>query len=83
MSPLALAVIRVLGAMVLFWLFGFWIPKETVDKKDYFKFLITAIFGAGLNMILFLKGLEFTSPIHASAIITITPVLILILCVFM
>jgi drug/metabolite transporter (DMT)-like permease len=34
-------------------------------------------------MLLFLKGLEFTTPIHASTIMTITPIVILILSVFM
>ena len=33
-------------------------------------------------MILFLKGLELTSPIHASVIMTITPVIIMILSIF-
>lgn len=82
MSPFALTVLRVVGATILFWLFSIWFPKEKIEKKDYFKFFIAAIFGVGLNMVLFLKGLELTSPIHASAIVTITPIIILILSVF-
>lgn len=33
-------------------------------------------------MLLFLKGLELTTPIHASVIMTITPVIILVLSIF-
>ncbi|MEM9680069.1 MAG: DMT family transporter, partial [Bacteroidota bacterium] len=50
-----------------------------VDKRDYIKFFFAAVFGVAVNMLLFLKGLELTSPIHAAAIVTITPVIILIL----
>ena len=78
-KPFALTVIRVVGATALFWLFSFWFPKEKIEKKDYKKFFIAAIFGVGLNMLFFLKGVELTTPIHASAIITIVPVIILVL----
>lgn len=78
-SPLAFVVLRVAGAAILFWIISLFLPKEKIQKKDYFKFILAAIFGVGINMILFLKGLELTTPIHASAIMTITPITILIL----
>lgn len=78
-QPFALTVLRVGGAAVLFWLISIWLPKEKVERKDYFKFFIAAVFGVAINMLFFLKGVELTTPIHASAIITITPVIILIL----
>ena len=52
-------------------------------QKDYLQFFYAAVFGVGINMMLFLKGLEFTTPIHASAIVTTTPIIILILSYFM
>ncbi|WP_411765986.1 DMT family transporter [Winogradskyella sp. A3E31] len=78
-GPLAFVILRVGGATILFWLVSLFLPKEKVDKKDYFKFFMAAVFGVGINMILFLKGLQLTTPIHASAIVTITPVIILVL----
>ena len=81
-KPLALVVLRVGGAALLFWLISPFLPKEKIDKKDYVKFFVAAIFGVMINMILFLKGLELTTPIHASSIVTITPVVILILSSF-
>ena len=78
-APFALTVLRVGGAAILFWGISIWLPKEKVERKDYFKFFIAAIFGVVINMLFFLKGIELTTPIHASAIMTITPVIILIL----
>lgn len=75
-------VLRVIGALILFWLLGLFLPKEKIEKRDFLRFIVAAIFGVFINMLLFLKGLELTSPIHASSIMTITPVIILILSYF-
>ena len=54
-------------------------PKEKIDKRDYIHFVIAAFFGVAVNMIMFFKGLEHTTPIHASVISTISPILVLIM----
>ena len=77
--PFALTVLRVGGAVILFWILSLFIPKEKIERKDYFKFFVAAIFGVSTNMLFFLKGIELTTPIHAAAIMTIIPVIILIL----
>lgn len=81
-KPFAFVILRVGGATVLFWLFSLLIPSEKIEKKDYIKFFTAAIFGVVINMLLFLKGLELTTPIHAASIVTIIPVIILILSAF-
>ena len=81
-KPFAFVLLRVLGATILFWLLGTFMPKEKIDRKDYKIFLLAAIFGVVTNMLLFLKGLELTTPIHASVIITITPIIILVFSSF-
>ena len=81
-KPFGFVVLRVLGATILFWILGAFIPKEKIDKKDYKNFFFAAVFGVATNMLLFLKGLELTTPIHASVIITITPIIILIFSSF-
>jgi drug/metabolite transporter (DMT)-like permease len=78
----ALVVLRVAGATLLFWMFSPFLPQEKIDKRDYIKFFIAAIFGVVINMLLFLKGLELTTPISASVIVTITPIIILVLSYF-
>lgn len=80
--PFALTILRVGGAAILFWLISIWLPKEKIERADYFKFFIAALFGVCINMLFFLKGVELTTPIHAAAITTITPVIILILSSF-
>jgi len=81
-KPMGLVLARVLGAVILFWLLGLFFKSEKIDKKDYLKFFYAAVCGVGVNMIFFLKGLEFTTPVHASVIMTSTPIVILVLSSF-
>ncbi|MEM6515538.1 MAG: DMT family transporter [Bacteroidota bacterium] len=81
-SPDALVVFRVAGAAILFWLFGLFYKGEKIERKDFLTLFFAALFGVGINMILYLKGLELTTPIHASVISTIIPILILVLSAF-
>lgn len=80
-KPFGLVLLRVAGATILFWLLGVFFKTKTVERKDFLKLFYAAVFGVFINMLLFLKGLEFTSPIHASTIMTITPIVILVLSV--
>lgn len=81
-KPFGFVVLRVVGATLLFWLVGLGVKSEKIDKKDFITIFFAALFGVGINMLLFLKGLELTSPIHASVIMTITPVIIMLLSIF-
>lgn len=78
-KPFGFVLLRLAGATLLFWIVSLFLPKEKIDKKDYLKFFVAAIFGVFINMIFYLKGLEHTSPIHASSIMIIVPINILIL----
>lgn len=82
LKPFGFVLLRVAGATALFWIISIFLPKQKIDKKDYFKFLVAAVFGVVINMLCFFKGLEYTSPIHAAAITTIVPILILVLSAF-
>lgn len=72
---------RILGAGLMFWVIKFFI-KEKVAKKDFGRLLICAILGVAGNQLLFLHGLNLTSPIDASIIITAVPILVLIFSFF-
>ena len=72
-------VLRVLGAAALFWLISLWGPKEKIEKKDYLRILVCAIFGMGVNMLVFFKGLSLSTPINSAVLITTTPIIVLIL----
>ena len=78
-KPAGFILLRLLGATTLFWILGIFVPKEKIQKQDYLTFIAAAFFGMFLNMLSFFKGLEFTTPIHASVISTITPIVVLVL----
>ncbi len=78
-KPYAFIALRVLGATLLFWIVGFFVAKEQIERKDYFRIFLAAIFGTALNMLTFFKGLSLTTPINASVMMLTTPILVLIL----
>ena len=76
-GPSAFIFLRVVGAGILFWIIKFFI-KERVEKKDLFLLLICGFFGVTTNQLFFFHGLNLTSPIDASIIITAIPVMVLV-----
>jgi len=82
-QPYALVMLRVIGAAILFWLVSFFGPKEKIEKKDYRRILICAVFGMGINMLAFFKGLALSTPINSAVIITLTPIFVLVLSVIL
>jgi drug/metabolite transporter (DMT)-like permease len=78
-QPYGLVMLRVIGASSLFWLASLFGPKEKIDRKDYRRILICALFGMGINMLVFFKGLSLSTPINSAVIITTTPIFVLIL----
>ncbi|MDC0637778.1 DMT family transporter, partial [Flavobacteriaceae bacterium] len=64
---------------LLFWLIAQFFPKERLKKKDRLLFLWCALFGMSINMTSFFKGLELSTPINSSVVITLVPVILLVL----
>jgi drug/metabolite transporter (DMT)-like permease len=82
LMPRAIILLRITGSMLVFWLVSLMLPKEKVERRDLFKIAVCAFFGVSLNQTLFFEGLNLTTPINASIIITLTPVLVLIFANF-
>ncbi|MEK9612666.1 MAG: DMT family transporter [Flavobacteriaceae bacterium] len=74
--------LRVVGASILFWTVGLFTPKETIDRKDYLRIFFAAFLGMCINMLMFFKGLQLSTPINSGVIVTLTPIIILILSAF-
>lgn len=74
--------LRVSGAAFVFWLLSFFYPSQKIDRKDWFRIIGCAAFGMVINMNTFFKGLELSTPINSSVVITLSPVLLLILSAF-
>jgi len=78
MPPFAFVLMRVSGAMSIFWLLSLFRPTEKIERKDYFKFFLAALFGIAINMMSFLTGLSYTSPISASVLMITAPIFVMI-----
>jgi drug/metabolite transporter (DMT)-like permease len=73
-KPLALVSLRSIMAAALFWITSLFMPKEKVNNKDLLYLLGCSFFGVVINQILFLAGLNLTSPINSSIIISTNPI---------
>lgn len=69
---------RVSGALVLFYIV-FLFNKEKIEKKDIGRLVLSGLFGVAINQLMFFNGLNLTSPINASIIMTSNPILVLVI----
>ena len=82
-EPSGFILLRVVGAVVLFSLYYFFFIKEKVENKDILLLSVCGLFGVAINQLLFFEGLNLTTPINASIIMTVNPVLVLLLSYFL
>jgi drug/metabolite transporter (DMT)-like permease len=80
LTPNAFILIRVTGAVLLFWLLAKVLGvNESIQKKDWSRVAAAGVFGVAINQLLFFQGLSLTSPINAAIIMTVNPVMVLII----
>ena len=80
-SPFAFIFMRVIGGFVFFWLAAIFAPKEKIEREDFKRIFLAAVFGAFINMLAFFSGLELSSPINSALIVTTTPITTLLLSI--
>jgi len=76
-KPYAINIFRVGISLVLFWLL--WTMSDVkphIKKKHWGRFFVCGLTGIAINQMFFIKGLTYTSAIHASLLILLTPILI-------
>ncbi|VBB45905.1 conserved membrane hypothetical protein [uncultured Paludibacter sp.] len=81
-SPFTLTIFRMMGAAALFWTASLFVKKEKIPRKDIVKLFFAALFGIVLNQMVFLEGLSITSPIDASLVVTLLPIVTMVLAAF-
>jgi drug/metabolite transporter (DMT)-like permease len=81
-KPLALVSLRSLLAAILFWLTSLFMPREKVSRKDLLYLFGCSFFGVVINQIFFLAGLNLTSPINSSIIISTNPIFAFVFAAF-
>ncbi|MES1224550.1 MAG: DMT family transporter [Bacteroidota bacterium] len=77
LQPFGFIMVRVTGAVILFWITGIFVP-EKINRKDIPLLAFCGMFGVAINQLLFFKGLSMTTPINAAIIMVITPILVLL-----
>lgn len=79
LQPSGFVVFRVLGASLLFWVLGSIYKNEIIEKKDWFRLILSAVFGVAINQLFFFEGLSRTTPINAGILMVLTPILVLVI----
>lgn len=78
-SAFTLAAMRMIGGCIAFWILQCFLPKEPTTWSDKGKLFICAMLAIVFNQCLFIVGIAFTSPIDASVITTLMPIVTMIL----
>jgi drug/metabolite transporter (DMT)-like permease len=73
-KPFALVALRNISAAALFWITSLFMPKQPVNRKDLLFLFSVSFFGVVINQTLFLVGLNMTTPINSSIILSTNPI---------
>ena len=77
-APSGFILLRALGATIVFWIIKTRI-REKIKTKDLVRLAFCGLFGVALNQLFFFNGLNLTSPVNSSIIMTLNPILVLVL----
>jgi len=77
-GPSGFILLRVIGAVLVFW-FVLAMNWERVERRDLLRIAGCGLFGVAINQLLFFNGLNATSPINSSIIMTTNPILVLVM----
>ncbi len=77
--PSGFILLRVTGALILFWIIYLINGFQKIEKKDFIQLALAGLFGVAINQLLFFKGLNLSSPINGSILMSATPISILVI----
>ena len=82
-TPMALSGFRIIGGALLFWLVSLFVKPSTgvaerIEKKDFLPLIVASLLVIGLNQVLIIAGVSFTSPLDASVVCSLTPIFTLL-----
>lgn len=78
-GPFGFIMLRLGGATLFFWAISIFGPKEQIEKKDWLRILACSLLGMAINMLAFFKGLQLSTPINSSVLVTITPIIVVVI----
>ena len=79
LSPYTLTFFRLAGGLLMFWIASIFSKKEHVPAKDILLLFFASLFALTLNQLPYFIGLSLTSPIDASIVVTMLPIITMIL----
>lgn len=79
LSPSVFILLRVVGAVVLFWSILYFSKIKKIDNKDLLRFVFCGFFGVALNQLCFFHGLNLSSSINSGIIMTLNPIVVVLL----
>lgn len=74
--------LRVIGATLIFWTLSLFIENEKIKKEDWPRIFLCSFLGMFINKLAFFKGLELSTPINSSVLITVVPILVFVFSAF-
>ena len=85
LGPFGIVTLRILGAMLFFAIVKYFAAPQDkiVGRADNVRAIACGICGIGVNQLLFFSGLNLTSPISASLLQTIAPIIVVIASAFL
>ena len=81
-GSLGFVLLRVLGATLMFWFLSLFFKSKPIEKEDRFTLFKCGLFGMSINIVAFISGLDYSTPINSSVLIIISPIFVVILSYF-
>lgn len=78
-QPRAFILIRAIGATFLFHLLGAFAGRDTIQRRHWPRLALCGLLGVAANQMFFFEGLNLTTPIQASVIMTVNPIVVMLL----
>ncbi|MCU0430272.1 MAG: DMT family transporter [Cytophagaceae bacterium] len=82
-QPFAVVALRGMISILVFTTWHRLWVRERIDRHDWPRIVLCALFGIVLNQLFFYKGLSLTSPINASLMMIMTPIMVLLVAVLL
>lgn len=83
LGPSGFILVRAIGATLGFWLLWLGRKEGEIPLRELPRLALAALLGVALNQLMFFNGLNLTTPIHASILMTSSPMLVLVMGVLM
>ncbi len=79
LDPNPFILLRVGGAVLLFWILLLSQKRKPIDRADYWRFAAAGLFGVAVNQLFFFHGLNLSSALNAGIIMALNPLMVFVL----